>query len=114
MTDEQDPSLHALFAEAEEDLPGDAFVSGVTERIQRQKSRTLALRIAGCLGVLMIAVLFAGPAQHAVSALTLALTYPLVSVDNQLLAQLLLPLNNVAALVALCSLALWPVYRRMF
>jgi len=114
MTDERDSDLDALFAETEEELPADAFVAGVEAGVARQKSRNLALRIAGCLGVLMIAVLFAGPVQHAVSALTLALTYPLISLDSPLLAQLLLPINNVAALVAPCLLALWPVYRRVF
>lgn len=45
MTDERDPALQSLFAEARQDLPADVFTAGVMSEIDRLKRRAIVIRL---------------------------------------------------------------------
>ncbi|MEX3007499.1 hypothetical protein [Hoeflea sp. TYP-13] len=114
MTDDRDPKLQALFAEAEEDLSAGDFTANVMNDVAGLKRRALILRLCAGLALVACAWLLAMPLQDAASHLSQGLMTPLIGLENPLLAQLLLPLNNVAFPIALALLGLRFIRRRLF
>ena len=114
MTDDRDPELQALFASAEEDLPGEAFAAGVMAGTRRVNRWKILVRVAAALAVIVCAWIVYLPAQDAVSLMMHGLTAPLIAVQNPLISQLLLPLNSAAFPIALAWLVLRRVRRRLF
>ena len=114
MTDERDPALQALFAEAEQDLSGDDFLVGIMERIEVEQKKTALRWLLGAVVLLACAWLLAAPLQEAVGLLTQGLSVTLVDLDNRLLAQVISPINSVAAIVGLGFLTAWGLGRRVF
>ena len=114
MTDDRDPTLQALFADAQQDLRDDPFAEQVMEKVARLKRR----RALGWIGVDLLLVvcvwLLAEPLQNAVYLIMPRLTTILVELENRLLAEILLPVNNVASVLVLGLMALRSAYRRIF
>jgi hypothetical protein len=83
-------------------------------QIARRKRRAVIAWI--CVGLTLItsAWLIATPIQDAVYLLTQGLTLALIDLDNRWLAQLLLPVNNVAGVLALGLMGLRIAYRKIF
>jgi hypothetical protein len=114
MTEERDPMLQALFADAEQDLQEDAFTGRVMVSARLQKRRALIGWICFDLMIVICVWLLAAPLQSAVNLLLPSLTTSLVDLDNRLLAELLLPVNNLASVLALLAIGLRSAYRRFF
>ena len=117
MTDDRDPTLRALFANATEDLAGEAFTAQGMAQIKLRYRVDLA-KIGIGLGVAASILLLATPLQDFVQDVTerlapLSLVVSLIDVDNQYLAQMLSPVNNIAAVVALALIGLRFFYRRV-
>jgi hypothetical protein len=117
MTDDRDPTLRALFADATEDLVGEAFTAQVMSQIKMSHRADLA-KIGIGLGIAACLLLLAAPLQDVVQGVTqrlapLSLVVSLIDVDNQYLAQMLSPVNNVAAVVALGLIGLRFFYRKV-
>lgn len=114
MTIERDTGLQALFDQVRDKLPGETFTRGTMSEIDKLRRRA----VIGwtCIGVLLAALtwLLAAALQDAVLLLTQSLNLNLVSIDNHLIAEILLPLNSVASVVALGFLALHRVFRKIF
>jgi hypothetical protein len=112
--DDRDLGLQAMFAEAEQELPAEAFSAQVMARIEAQGRRPRLARIALGLALAICLWLLAAPLQGAAGLLLQGLALPLVSLDDRLLGELLLPLNNVAAAALLLLAALGLVWRKIF
>ena len=114
MTDDRDPTLQALFNDAQEDLQDPSFTQLVMGRIEQAKRRRARTWIGFDLILVLCAWLLAEPLQTTVYAVMPILTGALIQRDNQLLAELLHPINNLAAILALGFFVLRSVYRRLF
>ncbi len=114
MTDQRDSSLQTLFADAEQDLTSDAFTSQVMTQADGLNRRAIALRVGLALALALCLWLLAGPLQQAVFMLTHSLTLSLINPESHLLSQLLLPVNNIAALIALGLISGRLAYRKIF
>lgn len=114
MTEDRDPALQALFANAEQDLQEAAFTDQLMARMQVLRRRTLIGWICIDLIIVICAWLLAAPLQDLVNLLIPSLTTALVDLDSALLADILLPVNNVASVLALVAIGLRSAYRRFF
>ena len=111
MTEEdRDPTLMVLFAAARRELPTEEFTTQVMLQANRQKRRAIIGRV--CVGLLI--GLAAIPLEDAATALAQNLVLSVVELEDDLLAQLLSPLNNVGSLLALGLIGLRIVYRKIF
>lgn len=114
MTEDRDPLLQSLFANAEQDLREETFTNQVMVRAGQLRRRSLVMWICVDLAIVICVWLLAAPLQAAVNLLLPSLTTSLVDLDNRLLAELLLPVNNVASVLALVAIGLRSAYRRLF
>lgn len=118
MTDDRDPTLRNLFAEAKQDLAGEAFTAGVMSQTKLRQSAVMG-RIGVSLVLASCAWLLATPLQDAVHVMTenlapLSLVVSLIDVDSRWLAQLLSPVNNIASLVAIGLVGLRIAYKKVY
>ena len=101
MTEQQDPRLQALFANARQDLDGEAFTSGMMAKTRLQRYRMPALIAAVTTLVAACAILLA-PSLLTFALLTAqALTTNLVDLGDGWLGLALSPVNNIASLLIL-------------
>lgn len=114
MTDDRDPVLQALFADAERTLADAAFTAGVMSRIDRQRRWTQAARVAVGLALALCAWLIAPTLQAFAHLAAHAVTLPLVPLDDPLLAWMLAPVNSVAGAGALGLAGIWRFCRSIF
>ena len=112
--EDRDPALQALFAEARDELPEAEFTGRTMAEIDRLRRRAvIAWGLIG-LVLLVVAGLLASALQDAVVLLTGGLNLSLVQIDNQMVAELLSPLNTVASAVALGLLGMVRLLRKVF
>ena len=116
MTDERDPRLESMFDAAREELAGEEFAADVMARVDRLRRRALIGWAAVAVLLLAGAWLLSGPLTGAVGLVTQLLPQSLVEFEagNELFAQLLAPINSVAAAVALGAFALRFAYKKIF
>lgn len=114
MTIDRDPTLQDLFDAARQELAGKAFVDNLMERINARRRR--AMLGWACVSFVLIVgiLLLASPILNAVSFLTQVLPESLIEVEDEFVAQLLSPVNSVAAPVAVCILGLVWFYKKIF
>ncbi len=108
--DDRDSTLQTLFAEAEKDLAGEAFTVQVMTGTEKLKRRAFIGRIFVGLVIALLAI----PLEDAVHLLSENLVSSVIDLDDRLLAQILSPLNNVGALLALGLIGLRIAYRKIF
>ena len=113
MTDERDPALQALFAEAEQELAPEGFSTRVMTRLESARRRTVAGWIIAGLVLLSCLWFLAAPLQYAAYQLTGLLATPLINPDEPLLLFLLLPVNNVSTLLVLGLIGLVVAFRKL-
>jgi hypothetical protein len=111
--DDRDPTLQALFAEAEEDLAGEAFIGRAMRRIDNLRRRASLGWIGAGLLLALCAWLLATPLRDATFLLTQRLSLPVVDLDASWLAQILSPLNSIGSLLALALLTLRVAHRKI-
>lgn len=114
MTTDHDPALESLFAAAKHDMVGDAFTEQVMSRIDKLRRRTLSAWIGVGFVATVAAWVLTGPVVIAVNLGTQFLPRSLIELDNQVLADVVAPVNSVAILVAVGILSLRAIYRKIF
>jgi len=113
MTDERDPAMQALFAEAEQDLAVDDFSTRVMARVESVRRRTSTGWVIAGLVMLSCLWFLAVPLQKLAYQLTGFLATPLINPDEPLLLFLLLPVNNISTLLVLMVAGLVVVFRKL-
>ena len=108
--DEFNPALQAAFRTAEQDMAGEAFTTQVMTQTDKLKRRRIIRRI--CVGLLL--ALLAVPMQDIAMATTHVLVLSLIEIDDNLLAQILAPVNTVGSLLSFVLLGLRLFYKRIF
>jgi hypothetical protein len=113
-TDQRDPLLQALFADAEQELAGEALTARVMAKTRRRRYGVLAALAAGALLVLTATWLaFGMPLFEFAVLVSMALTTPLVDLGEGWLALLLLPLNTVAGVLLILLRGLRVAQRKL-
>ena len=114
MSEDRDPELQKLFAEAQDDLPGEAFTAGVMASIRDDRRQAVRRKVvAAILAIPSLAVLvffLQGPIYE----LTLAMSASLIEVESGMLGQILAPVNNVGFVAVVALLVLRFAYRKIF
>ena len=113
MTDDRDPLLQKLFAEARQDLAGEQFTAQVMAKTKILKYRNLAGGIAALLVALVLAWLFALPLQEFAQLITRFLAISLLDLGDSWLAWLLSPINNVASVLVICGKGLRVAWKKI-
>jgi hypothetical protein len=114
MSNDYDPRLQALFAQAQEAFDPDGFTRGVLERIDRERRRALlAWSAFGLAGVVVLALL-AHPLFTALAMATQLLPMSLIDFETEWLRQLASPINSIAAVIAIGALGIHRFVRRFF
>ena len=113
MSDERDPFLESLFAEARSEPKQDDFGKRVMASVARRRRNVLAGRIGFVLVLAAFELLFSAPLQNSIGAVTQALSTSLLEISNEWLALLVAPLNSVAGILGILLVGLHLVYRRM-
>lgn len=97
MTDDRDPFLETLFAEAESDLDGELFTAQAIAQPQKLKHRLLAVGVCAVLVFGLCAWLLAAPVQEFVVLFTQFLGTSLLDLGEGNLSWVLSPVNNFAS-----------------
>ena len=100
MTDDRNPLLQKLFAEAEQELDGKVFTSDVMAQTRALRYRAFAGWSAAALLLAFIAWLLGIP-QELPHFIAQSLTTTLVDLGDSWLAWLISPINNIASLIVL-------------
>ena len=97
-----DSQLLALFAEAQarEQLDTEQFMQQMRHSVDRQYRRNIAWRVG--MGLLLL--LITTPMQDIAVALAPLFVTQIIDIPNQLVAQVLAPVNTVGAIVSLILL----------
>lgn len=114
MSDDRDAMLQSLFEAADRELEGRSFEAELISRIGGSKRRSVWWWIGGALVAVACVWLFATSVEDIVTLMAHATAIPLVSLDHLLLAFLLSPVNNIAAMCALAAIGLFVFYRMLF
>lgn len=114
MTDDRDPMLQALFADAREELADDGFTARLMSRVDRLARLARLRRIGIAVLVIICAWFAAAPVQMAAWAVIRGLSYPLIPLDGGWIAILIAPANTYAGLLVLFLLSLRTAYRAVF
>ena len=97
MTEDRDPLLQTLFAEAHQELDGEVFISGVLDQIRSQRNPL----VAGALLFAAAAWIFALPLLEIAQLITTALSITLVDLGQGWIFWILSPINNIASVLVL-------------
>jgi hypothetical protein len=100
MTDDRDPRLQALFAEAQHELDGETFTARVMTKSRFLRYRVLALWI-GMAFVLAAGAWYLAIPLEVAQLMAQVLTTTLIDLGDGWLAWVFSPVNNIAALLVL-------------
>jgi len=113
MSDERDPLLDSLFAEAENEQTDDEFTAKVMLSIEKRRRNIITGRI-GIVGLLFaLEFLLSAPLQNSVGVLANTLSMSLIPIQSEWLAAAFAPLNSIAGLIGMLLLGLHTLHRRM-
>lgn len=102
MSDIREPSLEAMFSEANRDLEGEAMTAQVMAGTRNRLVRKAAIALVGTIVVLLAMwYVFAGSLLEFAVLLSQALTNPLVDLGEGWLTLAFMPVNNIASLSVL-------------
>lgn len=113
MSDERDPFLESLFAQATTELDEKMFTEQLRARIEKRRRNVLAGRVTLVALIVMFEFVFSAPLQNSVGALTDALSTSLLTIGNEWLAAVVAPLNSVAGILGMLLLGLHTIYMKM-
>jgi hypothetical protein len=114
MTEQRDPLLQSLFAEAEQHLEGEALTTRVLARTRRARYLLLGGAGAAVLAALAITwLLFGIPLFEFAVLVASLLTTPLVELGEGWLALALLPVNTVASVLILSLRAMRVFHKKI-
>jgi len=102
MTDDRDPWLETLFAQAQPDLDADSFTTRVMARARYQRYRLVAIWGVVALALTLCAWVLGIPQQFA-RVVVEFLTIPLYDLGGGWLAWAFTPVNNIGSLLVLAA-----------
>ena len=114
MNEERRPNLERLFAAADRELEGDAFVALVMQRARVLRRRRLLAVLAVALLAVPVTWIAVGPFVEGLFSLMQALSRPLAGSGEGLASPAVLPMNTVGGALVLAALALRAAARRLF
>jgi hypothetical protein len=112
MTDDRDPLLQTLFAEAHSDLDGEVFITQVLAKTQTMRYRIVA-------GLFCFAMILATGAWYLAIPQELAqlaaqvLTTSLIDLGDSWLAWLFAPVNNIGSLLVITVKAFRVLWKKL-
>lgn len=112
MSNDYDPQLQALFAQAQQAFDRDTFTRRVLERIDLERRRTVMVWSAFGIVAAVVFALLAKPVFAALAMATQLLPVSLVEIETEWMRQLVSPINSVAAAIALGALGIRWFFRR--
>lgn len=112
MTDDRDPLLQTLFAEAQHDLDGEAFTALVMTQTRNLQYRLIAGLICVALMLATCAWLLAIPQEFG-QLIAQLLSRSLIDLGDSWIAWLFLPVNNIGSLLIVSVNAI-RVFRKKF
>ncbi len=113
MTDDRDPILQSLFADAQHDLDGEAFTARVMAQTHKQKYRVIAGGLVVAIVLAASAWIFALPLQELAQLIAQVLTSSLVDLGESWAVWVLAPVNNVASLLVLSVKAIRVIRKKI-
>jgi len=114
MTNERDPLLENLFDAASQDIHDDQFVDQVMLHVGSLQRRVVIGWIIAATILLSIGWFMSASLQGAVQVMTQFLPTSLIDVREEWIAQLVAPINSVAAVVAAGFFAARVLYKKIF
>ena len=103
MTDNKDPYLQTLFADAQRDLEGEVFVDKVMAKTRFSRFRLPVMLSAVALALLICALLLTSSLQAFALLLARGLTTTLIDLGDGWIAWFLSPANTVGSLFVLLA-----------
>jgi len=113
MSDERDPLLESLFAEAERNLEDDVYIKQVMVRVEKRRRNVLVGRFSLVALLVVFELLLSAPLQHTVGVIAQALSATLLELENEWVALVFAPLNSIAGLIGIMLLGMQFLYRKM-
>ena len=101
MTDDRDPILQAMFAEADQTLDGEVFAAQVMAQSRRLWYRPLAGWVGIALLMLALVTVLSVPLLEFGQLLSQVLTRSLIDLGGSWVSWLLAPINNIASLLVI-------------
>ena len=114
MTEQKDLLLQTVFAKADSELQADGFVDNVLLQVHKKKRRVTVMKLCFALVSAALIWMLAEPIQNGVYYMMQGLFSSVSQIDNQLMSELLAPVNNIAALLALSGLVIRKLYKKTF
>ena len=114
MSEQRDPRLESLFAEAQQELVDENFTAGVLAKLETRGRRVLFGRIAIVALVIAFELLLDSPLQNSVGTITQMLGTALFEINHEWIAFAVAPVNSIAGLLGMTLLGLHAAYRRIF
>ncbi len=112
MSNDRDPLLESLFAEAAFETADDNFDAEVMANVEKRRRNVFIGRVVIVALLLAFELLVSTPLLDSVGVMTEALGTSLIKVNEGWLAIALAPINSVAGLVGMLLLGLHTLYRR--
>lgn len=112
MSNERDPVLESLFAQAKTELGENGFGEQVMARVEKRRRNVFLGRIAFVALLVVFELLMSAPIQNSVGTMTQALSTSLIEINTGWLAVVIAPLNSVAGLIGVLFVGLHSLYRR--
>ena len=106
----RDPQLQALFAQAYTEPPAHPFTEQVLSQTNKLRRRAIFMRVALAALLMLIAI----PLEDLALEFTQLLIVSLVEIDNQLVAELLAPVNTVGGALSFTLLLIRAAHRKLF
>ncbi|MGI9234806.1 MAG: hypothetical protein ACR2RD_14325 [Woeseiaceae bacterium] len=113
MSNERDPVLESLFAQADVELNKNDFAGQVMAMVEKRRRNVLLGRVAFLALLVAFEFILSAPLQNSIGAATEAMSMSLLDVSNEWLAVIVAPLNSIAGLLGVLLLGLHTIYRRM-
>jgi len=113
MSDERDPLLESMFAEAAAQPADDDFNNAVMENVRRRRRNVFIGRAAIVAFIVLFELLLSSPLQNSIGSLTAALSMSLVDLQAGWFASAVEPINSIAGLVGILLLGVHMLYRKM-
>jgi len=99
MSNERDPRLQALFAEADEALDDSEFTRHIMDKMRRRKMQRRLSAVLAVLALLVVASQFLQSLQPVAVVVTQVLTIELIDLGNSPAGWILAPINNLATVL---------------
>ena len=113
MSEERDPLLESLFAEAAIEPADEDFNNAVMANVKRRRRNVLIGRVSIVALIVIFELLLSSPMQNSIGTMTAALSMSLVDLQAGWFASAVAPLNSIAGLIGMLLLGVHALYRRM-